>query len=480
MLYEHLTLDIITAAGVATVLVDLVNGPQYQNARYTRAVAARRASSLAGQSRYAEVEDEITIDVLGPTYGACIRNAEKLWGILDQAAEWEEGGHVDAIQLRMRAPVSEIGDVTTMVLGPAPGAAPGEFAPEQDVAAPGSPWVLRGVTLRFRSRGRLLTTRESAGASESSGNPTVETITFTTDAGRVASPLGVGITSSSDFVGESPLSVTVKDGFLLTAADSSAIELIDASRANTINPAFTTPDDSSHFPYSGGDVLRFTPSTTDVFGTTVSAGGFSGVLGYEQIGVLIAVRNNSASVPFLIRPTIRTLNGTLGHFAYGQWTIVGTDTQQPQLINLGTISLRGIQSVAEGARLGLELRVPTTSGSPSLDISHIALIALDAPDANVLAVANTLNGESIHILSPEVMNAARAGIVGSGAVAFDNANVGGNAYRGNLAMDCRGTTLTVCYLRTQGDNWTVVDTGAGAKANFTFDAYRRRAFLSPQ
>lgn len=468
MLFAHLSLDTISSAGVQTVVADLLNGPRYQNPRYTRTVAPRRGSSLAGQSPYADVEDEITIDVFGATYGACVRNAEALWGILDQAAEWYAGVTTTAIQLRLRAACGEVGDLTTMVYGPAPGEAPGAFDPaEQPGAPPGERWVLRGVTLRFLTRGRLLRPREDAVNVTSSGNPTVETITWATSQGRVYAPVGLDMLTFSS-VGNDDLY-----SFLLTAAAPNAITLVDATTQAPSAP-FTNVNDAADFPYNGTNVRRYTPTGTTGDNWTFHAS--LNLQGYEQFAIIACVRNNSASVPFLLRPSFLQDNGLFNDIiTEGPVTVVEAGYTDPQYVSLGTISLRGTSSFVTAFRVFCQ--VPTTSGSPTLDFSHFAIIALDAPGAKVLAIANSTIPAAIQAFPAEILNAARTGIVSNGVVTFANDAVG-HAYRGDLEISVRDSSLYVCYLRTEADNWVL--TNGGVKSNIRFAAYRRRAFLSPQ
>src|SRR5690606_39862904 len=104
-------------------------------------------------------------------------------------------------------------------------------------------------------------------------------------------------------------------------------------------------------------------------------------------------------------------------------------------------------------------------------------LALDAPGAKVLAIANSTTPAAIQAFPGQLLNAARTGIVSNGVVTFANDAVG-HAYRGDLEISVRDSSLYVCYLRTEADNWVL--TNGGVKSNIRFAAYRRRAFLSPQ
>jgi len=449
LVYEHLSVDTISTAGAITAVYDLVNGPQYQNARYAPGVAARRASSLAGLTPYAEVEDTLTVDITGSSAAACTAALETLIGLLDQGAQWRDGLNVEAVQIRMRIQFGTAGLLSAIITGPAPGASPASYQAEPDVPTDPRRWIIRDVELRFVRRGRLLATQATASAA-SQESPTVGTITLGVTL-PVVSPLALAYSSVAG---------TLNPSFLLTAPRANA--LVSAAALTGTATGYTSVNDAANSPYpSQTNVLRYTPTGTAV----AASGAITGAVPTigRQFAVFAAVRNNSATVTFLIRT--RLINQTYG--PAGPWQVVDTSSTTPRILPLGIISL----SANPGANtLFLEIQALSTSGSPTLDIAYVVTLAVDTPGARMV----TLRAASA---SPFLFYATEANYDRSGGIRAAVSAPGTPGvnlpYDGDIDLAAASDRVLASFVRVNGTAWRPT-------TQYTLTAYWRRAYLSPQ
>lgn len=468
MIFQHLSLDSVAASGAVAVLADLLNGPKYANARYAPTIAPRRPSSLAGQSVYGEVEDEILVDVLGETPAEAAANVETLLGILGQAQEWWEGDATDAIQVRAQAQGPGT-PVAATIYGPTPGTPPAAIQVDEATQAPGARYIVRDVSLRFVRRGRWLATRESVAGTADTGNPTIGTIVWPTDQGRVRAPLGIEVDTNAG-------ALTGTTNLLFTADEITAWQFYDLSVFSG-SAEYTVVADANNRPYHGANLLRLTPAAANTPYVAADPIGF-GVPPSRLIGFWLCARATAPS----------TANWTITLSVLRQ-TLAGASTiTLPPLVipssgdalyyPLGILATNG-NTLTSATVLTLSIEADTVAGTQRFDLSHIIAFALDASGANVLQTSLDFDLNGMAALPAEILNAGRSGVVQSLANPdFTDASIP-QTYAGDLDLSTAGATAYAVYAGTQGSAFTVGAVGSPIKADFTYTGYRRRSRLTP-
>jgi hypothetical protein len=374
--YDHLSLDVLSSGGAASgnpagtivAVTNLLTGTQYANPRYFPAVAARRTSTLAGQSPYAEVEDVITVDVLGSTAGACMANAQELLALLDQAAEWAGGANVLGVQVRARAQGAAAA-WGAMILGPAPGTSSAALAPVYDVPAGLSAacWILRDFEIRFVRRGRWISL-SVASESASSAYANLGNI-YTATTGLTAQTIGTptvltlqGETTGTDVVGGVTLlvaqgagrlaSVQAGDGLMPGGAGYSAV---------VVGASF------------GTSVLRFTTAVPGAFSTPRD--GTTVLATTQLVGGALTIRNNSAGTTWLVQLELASATsfGLVTDIQRTAPVVVTGASTSPQVIAIPPVALRSVNDAAGNISVGVVLNRVVGTGSTTIDIDVLEI-----------------------------------------------------------------------------------------------------------
>lgn len=479
LIWEHLSLDVIDQGdGEIQSVFSLTDGIRCALISYAPRVAPLRASTLAGQGSYAEVEETLSVLAIGNSAARCTANTEAIVALLDQAARWWDGENVSPVQLRGRIQQSTVGDLSSVVLGVAPGQEPIEIDPQPNVQLPDGgtvPWA-QLLTLRLIRRGLWLRAY-GTGSGDDTGsvpdvvNPDPANVTFSQGDHDQVSPLAIAIENEN---------ATFTAGCYVLWADTNdptglgGVKVDVTTMAGATASGFANQSDTANLPYGSNNVLRYTPASTAFAASGAPTfSGFGGVLP-ATIAIFAAVRNNSASVSWLLR-AVANLNGTLLSPAAPVRTrpvVVDTSSQTPRIIPLGVLSAG--QSIGT---LQLEIAAESTAGSPTLDISYIAVVAINEPGSGVVQIDATLQAtDERQIISAALANLPQPAVVNKGTAPSEVPfRV---PYSGNAEAQITNAGVRVAILGTNSTFWRI--TTGGSPHQFTIRAYRRRAYRTPQ
>lgn len=473
LIWETLSLDTLgtTYAGPDAVF-SLTDATRCALLRYGPRIAPRRAGTLGGGGDYDVVEDELEVLVLGATPARCAANAEALTGLLDQAARWWAGENVAPIQIRGLLQGSTVGELSALVLGAAPGQEPIAISPEPDVQLPTGPVVPYGMPLTLRLRRRPLW-RGALGAtvsgSSAAGNPAIATLAYAVDQGTVPAPTQLLADGTADLLNTGA-------GYLLWAPTTDALKLQDASTATA--SGYTTVADAANFPYQGTNVLRYTPTGT-AFARSGVVLNNTALNRYTQWAILVAARNNSATTTFQVRAHIRYFSGgAVGDDLTTRAVVIDITTTNAQVVPLPLIPIAG-----NTATISLEVAASAASGT--LDVSYVAMIALDAPSATVLQFGAAPSGFAaafdlryIQILHQDYGALRSPNVSRSASTPFLDAQGARIPYTGDAALGGVGSAAYAIYCQPQGAAWAV--NSGGSKITVSYQSSRRPAYLTPQ
>lgn len=478
LVWEHLSLDVIDAGdGEIQSVFSLADGIRCALLSYAPRVAPLRASTLAGGGSYAEVEETLSVLAIGQSAARCAANTEAIVALLDQAARWWEGEVVAPVQLRGRIQQSTVGDLASVILGVAPGQEPIEVDPQANVQLPDGgtvPWA-QPLTLRLIRRGLWLRafglgSGDDTGSVPDVVNPDPASIAFAQGDHDQVSPLAIGLENEN---------ATFTAGMYVlwadTANEASGSYKVDlATMAGATAAGFANQTDTLNLPYNSNNVLRYTPASTSF--ATSGAPTFSTVLNVlpGTIAIFAAVRNNAASVSWLIR-AVANLNGTLLSPAAPVRTrpvVVDTSSQTPRIIALGVLSAG--QFIGD---LRLEVAAESLVGSPTLDISYIAMVAINEPGSGVVQIDPTLAAtDERQIIAGALANLPQPAVVNSGT--SPTSALFRVPYSGNAEAQATNAGVRVAILGTNSTFWRI--TTGGSPHQFTMRAARRRAYRTPQ
>lgn len=471
--FTYAALEVVDSAGTVTSVADLTDGTQYSLVSYAPTIAPMRPSAIVGGGDYADVDDTIVVHVLGATAALCVANYEALIGLIDQAARWWAGETVGAVQLAIEVQCSTIGKLSALILGAPAGQPPAQANPEPDVTVAG--WIIRDVQLRLVRRGLWLRPL-GAGAGDDIGsvagvaNPGPASLTFSGGDHNQPSPLAIGLENTS---------ATFAAGTFVLWADtaneaSGGLKVDIATMAGATAAGFANQADAANLPFGGNNVLRYTPASTAfaTSGAPTFSTAFNLLAG--TVAIFAAVRNNSTAVSWLIR-AVANLSGTLFTPAAPVRTrpvVVDTSSQLPRIIPLGVLS-------AGSFILPLQLEVAAESlvGSPTLDISYIAVVAINEPGSGVVQIDATLQAtDERQIISAALANLPQPAVVNRGTVPSDT--IAQIPYSGNAEAQATNAGVRVAILGTNSTFWRI--TTGGAAHQFTIRGTRRRAYRTPQ
>lgn len=466
--FDYVAIREVTAAGAEGERF-LLNAPggSYALVRYRPAVASRRAGSLAGQSTYTDVVDTITVHVLGDTVGAAQSALERLVGIIDQAGEWWSGEDTNMVEVRVRVRDPGAVFLSATILGPPRGDEPVSYDPEFDTPVAPGRWVIQNVELRFIRRGRWLADRESVTLPASTGNPTVETITWADSQGRVRAPAGIELDISGGSVADN-----IDGALLITADDAGAVQFSDITTWSYA-PPFTSVAAATSRPYQGTNLIRLTPAAANTDYAAISIA--SSLIGTSRLlGFWLCLRGGG-SVDWLITLNFYQYVAVLTTVVRSTPPVVYQGSSNASYIPLGFLAISGQQNV--GSEVELVFRASSVAGGPTLDLSHLVIVKMDAPGLNIVNPQLTGDNDGLAALPAEILNAGRAGVVQSSVTPSFADSLVAQSYSGDMEITTAGGSLAVAYLSTQGSAFTTG--GSTTKANYTFTGYRRRAALTP-
>lgn len=481
LIWEHLSFDVIDEGdGDIQSVLSLTDGIRCALISYAPRVAPLRASTLAGGGSYAEVEDTLQVLAIGQSAARCVANTEAIVALLDQAARWWDGETVKPVQIRGRIQQSSVGDLSCVILGVAPGQEPIEIDPQPNVQLPDGhtvPWA-QPLTLRFIRRGLWLRALGAGGgtdvgSTEPTPNPAPGSISFVAGDHDQISPLAIGL--------ENATSTFTVGGYVLwadTADEAAGIYKVNlTTMAGATAAGFANQSDTANLPFGSTNVLRYTPASTAFAASGVPT--FATLLGLlpGTVAIFAAVRNNSATVSWLMR-AVANLSPTASNPSAPVRTrpvVIDTSSQTPRIIPLGVLSAGQTIGI-----LQLEVAAETLTGSPTLDLGYIAVVAINEPGSGAVYIEPTdptmAATDERQIISAALANLTQPAVVNKGTLPSDTPFR--IPYAGNAEAQATNAGVRVAILGTRNTFWCI--SNGGSPNNFTYRATRRRAYRTPQ
>jgi hypothetical protein len=422
-------------------------------------IPALRTSELALGGPYADVQEEIGVNVYGQTIAECLSNLETLTYLLDQADRWnpKRGENVAAVRLQYM-PTGGTLLLESVIIGRAGGdetsgvRLPPTF--NRDLGA----FVIENVRIRFWRRGLLINPAfETAGTSTSQDNPFVQTITFASNL-TVPSPLKLTTEFRKTGGGATTTGQTDR-AVLLTARAANRLQIYEAESATTLGTNVAVQADAAN-KARGGSVARYSPgSLTSNIAQNIGTFDTS----CRRLSVWACVRNNSATTTF----TIQVTAGDTTPGVAARVVTIDTSSLLPRIVHLGIISTRIANNV-------LNLLLTASAASGSLDIDYFVIQAIDDETSGALVltsqtfgpVANptTVDPRALESPLPLVTTSSPAVVVSPEGDAF---------------LVSRGQVVAVAWLGTSSNYWRIVDS-ANLLLETDLEGYRYNAYLTPR
>ncbi len=317
--------------------------------------------------------------------------------------------------------------------------------------------VMRNVQLTFRCRPLLMeqiTSGSSASAAAAIG--TVQTTTFfqsldipaptEIEIGRGTLTAATAVTSGAVLVADGAGSITT--GFATAAGASTGYSLFA---------------DAANFPFSGGNVLRYTaPNTTRVVSNQITLPFALSFLTFLEL------RNNTAGRDYVI--DIEALSG--GQWIRSRAATVGSTNLNAQAVGLGLITAR---SAITAVRIGIQ--ASATGGT--LDMDRLIFMRMNGVNAAVIEHgAGTLFANSQYLnLNPRYLSDLTPLVFIKNGIA-----AGGNYFASvpaNPLIRTASTTVQAVWLAYDGTTRWGLNTGA-ARRTVDLRASRQTASLAPR
>jgi hypothetical protein len=465
-------------------LAQLVNGDAYalQEEGYVPTIPPRRATAgLGGYGPYETVTEPLNLYAIGATPADALRNAQWLLDQVERArllANLDIVGPTSPILLYAQALCSDVVydalilDVAAepLVLSP---------TPQQE-----GTWVIPiTLTITRMAEWRTVIDTQSSGAAD---QPALQTVTFTgTDA--TESPANVAVTWGSPGTLTAPLNAQLlwapqASVALLTAPATAPAAWIPATGWSSVADAAANN--------APANVLRYTATGTAEAPTALDPLTPAGVHPLSDVRtmrrplVLLVCRSNSATAGFLIRAEGVDDGGST---VRSRMTPVPYNSGQPQILLLGIMSnynfLGGLRLVAQAV---------SAAGSPTLDISQVAVIDTASPLAKRVAFKYdfTLASRGLGARAYEPSTASFgiqpiAGIASGGgnpSLTFPVTRYAGDPYLtvGTLSsLNPASVTMAAVLLATHTQYWRLTRTGP-LPISGTLVVNRRRSVRVPQ
>jgi hypothetical protein len=426
-------------------------------------IPALQMSSLAQGGLYADVQEDIPINVYGQTAAECLSNLATLAELLDQADRWspKRGENVAAVRLQYM-PTGGALLLECVIIGRAGGdetsgiSLPLTF--NRDLGA----YLIEGVRLRFWRRGQLLNpTAETGTYSAAAAAPTVHTITLSTPT-TISSPTLLQFEYSQAGIIDN---YDVEYAYALTASAASRLQIYEAE-SMSLGTNVASAADAAAFA-RGGSVARYSPG---VLSTTLSLG----LVGFDTaariIAVWAAVRNNSATTNFTIQAQAGSNTGVV---QTAPAVPIDTSTTNPRLIFLGIIAF-------QLAFDGVNLLLTASAASGTFDIDYIIVQAVDDETSGALRIfgangaATPLTGQGPLTIDPRPLSAPTP-IVTS----FPSSITTPMSYAGSPTLYTRGSFVALLMGKTTGNFWRIVG-GVSVVDSRVLAVARYGAYLTPR
>jgi len=439
-----------------TTTADLMDGTNYAlvDGGWGPSVAPLRMATLGGSGPYADVEEQITIDVLGSTGAVCLANLAKLSQLLDQAERWSRGEPVAPVILTCQPQGSVLpAALRCVILGRAGESAINMPAAFNDLLMC---YEVPNVQLSFRRRGLWLAATVGVGPGAGVANPGILSATYA-DSAITTSPLKATLT-----VGEVSTSLSL---LLLWGNAAARLQLVEAETLTATN--FTSVADAANHA-SSTNVLRYTPVATTFADTGIATSTLP--VGCRRVAAYARVRNNSSAASFQLKLSMGGFAGAVAIYtAEGPIVTVNpyVSAAKPEFVFLGILSLP-----LWPEQMKLSISASTTTGPPTLDIDYVAFVDLTDEMGGVIrtwGADTTLS--SLIIVDPRALASPTPAVIGPMTTML--------AYTGDPFIVHTSTVFALAWLVDTGTtDWCWYASGAFVTA--TLITGRNLAYLTPQ
>jgi len=467
---------VMTDGTLTATFADGLGGlTSYAPVRGTWAVAitTRRRAAL-GRGPWNEVIEEWELNIRGADAATALSNLETLVRLLDNADRfWRLGENVSPVLLKYTPQGSTLFTTANpsqaLVIGRAPGDETNLTLPAifNDV---GMYYEIRGVRLRFLRTGQWLNPTAETASSSVAAIPTVQSATLASTL-TISSP--TKLTYDFTVAGVPTYIDSSSPSFVLTANSTSRLQIYEGEAASFAAPWATQADAAARA--RGGSVIRYSPGA-------LSATLFWAFASFDanarRVAVWAAVRNNSTTTVFTLRPALWSSAGIPQ--SIGPLTTIDASIQTPRIVFLGIMS-------AQQAVYGLEFDATASAASGTLDIDYLVVHAVDdetsttvalySQVATVYAVPVLTPGYTPAVLDPRALSAPTPlATAGTSPIVV-------SPYNGDAYIMTKGATVAAVWLgvanpAVSGSFWRPSTVGSVGSAAIT--VARSNGYLSPR
>ena len=421
--------------------------------QWAPAISRRSNDSFSGEL-YLPVTETMPLVVQSTDETAVMANVETLNGLIEQAGQWYKNEDVPAVLLRF-SPTSDTDYWEVPITGPPDyGQAVTLPANFEEYLAMGR---VTGLLLSFKRKGQWLGEEES-------------------DIGDYVNNPGLMITSLTATQNKSPQSFYIenfirpvsKGAYLIFSEDADKIDIMTASTMTATG--FTAVNDAAKWPYSGTNVLRYTPADTAWKETGIINVESNLLSDTKDMEIFVNIRRNSSGTNCLIRASMSS-DSASSKPAVLTTPIAITEVGE-QWYRLGSIKL--IHTLGYGTpdyNLSLLLKTDNTSSTVDID----AIVIADARDLRVIFMPGSAASTSISTLRLMYRSTTHP--------LPKIASVGGEVaepYFGNAMIHTSEAEQAVIWLDTNpGTSWCHTQSLL-SRTQTKLTSFRRPGYLIPQ
>jgi hypothetical protein len=406
-----------------------------------RGGVSHRSNSLVGRDPYTEVLISFRVTVLGAT-------EDDAWNQYAIFADFMQGisvfrqrpyltPYLFKVQPKSGGRIWQTmimgGDsLTSEIIGP----------PSDPVSDTASMWVMQGIEVRFRVKGRSIdavnTIQASIGATQIGLKMVFDLLANQT----CDSPINVVLTDTTP----GTACPTITDGLVIIAnrdSAQSAIVEIDGTGFTSFSsaPPFTAPNDSTNSPTSGATVRAFTAPDNGFYTMTTPNATYTP---HRRNLIFVMVKNLTLNASCqCILQIINTADGNV--FSSEYRPIIGD--QSAGILCLGVLALPA-NLVLTNVTIRLAF-TNTTTGLSVVYVDRVYLVNIDLANLTIFyhgALAKTTNTPSTHSLDQRYLTAINPDFYGgSGIIA--------GRVRGSLHTSAKSRYVEVLWLTPNGPRW---------------------------
>lgn len=454
--------EILKISDGTTTVDFLADTSGYAITDWSPGVANRRAAMFGGRGAYADVIEQMTINIHGTSP---LTKLGTLRELLEQSERWQAGEQVAAVLLHYQ-PTSTSPELKATILG-ADDDMPMVRLPGDLVQGPLINY-LDGVELRFRRLGMWLG-ESVTGTGSDLEHPRTHTINLTTSV-DLPSPITLRINESAAAERGMPPGYVIMASGATTTQAAGRVVIWEAEELTLGALAYTTAADSTN-DASGGVLLRYTPQAADTWSTSASESVYSSTdTTVRTWGVFLNYRSNGTNTDHRIRLKFNARQNSRELY-------IPAGTSNPTWAYVDTIRLNG--TPLDGIRM--QARSSNTSGT--VDFDNIALLALDDEIASRVIrpvfgeeIGTTFDPSEATTIDHKLLSEPSATIFSSYGF---NPRQG---YQGDATLLMRGAAVAVAWLSTSERGaaaWRPTDSSNNPVSS-TMVVTRLQARLTPE